>query len=648
MLQWLRDNLKTFAWTLWLVIIAFILLYIPSFLQGPESRDTIATVGDDVVTMEQFRRRYQFAEQNYRRQLGEQATPELLRQLQLPLQVANSLIDEKILQAEARQMGIAVSDQELRKVIFEQQVFRNPDGSFIGDEQYRRLLQTNGFPTPADYEQGVRAEMLLDKVRTMLAQNVYIPDADVERRYREQVERAKVRYIQLARGRFAAQVEVTDAELAAYYEEHRNEYRQPERRAIDYLLVDSGAVRPTITVSDAEVKAYYDAHLDEFKAEEQVRASHILLQADGEEEMAAAEQRLLELKRRIEAGEEFATLAREYSEDTGSAGRGGDLNFFGKGEMVPPFEAAAFGAKVGELVGPVRTDFGVHLIKVVAHNVGGTTPLEQAAASIRFRLQSERAEAEVESRAREVADRIAKEGLTTQESWQTLAEGSDELILRTTQPFASNGAIPTLGQVPALSAAVFATEAGGTTDPVKVPRGWVIARVTEVLEPAVPELEEVRPQVRNVLQRERQQERAVAALSAAKERVAAGESFESVAAGLELEVRETGEFNRVTPVQELGTAGPAVSQAVFSMVEGELAGPFPDAQGAVLVQVAERTQWDPSEFEENKEATRSELENAEVQRLVGALLQQRRLDLGASFTRIFLDTFEVDPGQTEG
>lgn len=649
MLQWLRDNLKTFSWTLGLVIIAFVALYIPDLVTGAaDDANTIATIGDEIVSMDEFRGRYQYMEQTYKQQLGDQATPELMRQLQLPLQVANSLIDERILIAEGKAMGLLVSDAELGEAILGQPVFQDEKGNFIGDEDYQRILSTNGFPTPASYEEGVRKDLLLQKVRSILAQNVYVPDSEVERSYREQVERAKVRYLQLPRSRFASEVNIAADELASYYAGHREEYRRQERRAISYLIVDVSRLRPQLVVSDEEIAAYHEANQAEFTREEQVRASHILLQADGDEEMADAERRLQKIRQRIEGGEDFATLAREFSEDTGSKARGGDLNFFAKGSMVAPFEEAAFGAQIGELVGPVRTEFGVHLIKVTAHPQGGVIPLDQASNGIRFKLQNQRAEPETESRMRALASRIVDQGLTTDEEWQALAEEFDEVIFGTSPPFESTAAIPGIGQVPALVATIFEAETGTVTDPVKAPRGWTLARVNEILEPSVPELTEIEPQVRQALKQERLQERVMERLRAAKEQIAAGESVDAVAAELDLEVKESQEFGRGTPLSELGSASAAISQAAFSMVEGEVGGPYADTQGATLIEVAERKQWDPSEFEENKDSTRATLENAEVERLIGAMVQKKRLELDVKFKRNFLDSFEIDPSRVEG
>ncbi len=649
MLQWLRDNLKTFSWTLGLVIIAFIALYIPDLLtpQG-ENQGTIATLDGDAISMDEFRRRYQRREQELKQQLGEQATPELMKQFQLPLQVANGLIDERILLREAKQMGLQVSDTELSEAILQQPVFVDEKGNFIGEEEYKILLRSNGFASPAAFEEGIRSDLLLRKIGAVLAQNVYVPDSEVERSYRDQVEKAKIRFVQLPRSQFSEEVKVTESEVAAYFEDNKNEYRRSERRSISHLMVDIARLRPQIEVTDEEILAYYNSNQAEFTREEQVRASHILLQADGDDEVAEAEIQLNKIKRRIEGGEDFAALAREFSQDTVSKARGGDLNFFARGGMVAPFEEAAFNAKIGELVGPVRTEFGVHLIKVTAHPQGGITPLDQAKNGIRFKLQNQRAEPEAESRMRALAARIASEGLTTEEQWQALAEESDEVIYGTSPPVENGKAIPGIGQVAPLMAAVFEAEVGAITEPVKAPRGWILARVKEILEPSVPELSEVLPQVRQAFKRERQQEMVMDRLRAAKEKIAAGESLDTVAAELNLEIKESPEFGRGTPVRELGSASTAVSQAAFSMVVGEVGGPYADAQGAILFEVAERKQWDPAEFEENKESTRAALENEEVQRMVNALLQQKRLELNASFTHSFLEGFDVDPSRIQG
>lgn len=638
MLQWLRDNLKSFAWTLWLVIIAFILLYVPDFLnQQRLSEGVAAVVGEQEVTEDEFLRAYSARADEVQRALGEQFTPELAQQLQLWRQVLDGLVAQKILLAEARRLGLSVADEELRREILSFPTFQE-NGRFVGDERYAVMVSRMRYSSVAEFEREVRQSLLLGKVQSVLGSNLYIPDGEVERAYRQQAESARIRYLNLPVAELAGEVEIADQELASFYAAHREEYRRPEQRTADYLLVDKNRLRGQIQIPAEDLRAYYEANQEEFTQEEQVRARHILLTVDEERSREAAEAELGEARRRIEAGEDFAAVAREISDDPGSKEQGGDLGYFARGRMLPAFEEAAFAARAGELVGPVETSFGLHLLEVLDHRQGGVRPFAEAEAQIRFRLQGERAEVQAESRAGELARRIEAEGLTSREALEELAEGDEAVIFATTEPFGQQDPVPGLGYAPAFAEAAFSLAEGGVSDAVEVPRGWVILRLASIVAPRVPELAEVEDQVRRELREEKQKELALERLQEARQRLDAGEEMEVLAEELGLAVRESGEVRSGQPIEGLGIQ-PAVTRAALAMSEGEVGGPVEAGQGAVVFQVTERKRWDPAEFESAREETRRRLESEELQRVLGALIQKRRIELGVRYSPRILEEF---------
>ena len=185
----------------------------------------------------------------------------------------------------------------------------------------------------------------------------------------------------------------------------------PERRIVDYLLIDTDELRSSIELTDGEINAYYEDNPEDFTRDEQVKARHILLQLNADRTDSDAEQQMQEIRLRLDAGEDFAALALELSDDPGSKSRGGDLGFFGRGQMIPEFETAAFEAQPGDLVGPVKTSFGYHLIEVLEKQPAGTAiPRGGYRRDPCTLLLSERSRAAAEAKAGELARQKSKRG----------------------------------------------------------------------------------------------------------------------------------------------------------------------------------------------------------------------------------------------
>jgi peptidyl-prolyl cis-trans isomerase D len=649
MLKVFRENLKYLSWILWAVIAVFVLFVFVDFgsvvpgLSNPKS--SAVTVGGQEVTYGEYQRAYRNLEEQFRQIYGEQFTPEVSRQLGLDRQAIENLINQKVLIAEARRLGLSASDGELRELILTIPWLKDEQGRFIGGDGYERVVRELKFPSVEDFEATLRDEIVVEKLTQILSENVYLSDAEVEQSYRDQVEKASIRFVLLPSAGPEApaglEVEATREELETYLGAHAERFRLPERRRIAYLLTDLGLIRGQVEVADAEVEAYYGEHPDEFTQEEQVRARHILLRVDDQRSKDEALVQIEALRRRIEGSETFAEVASAASDDTASAARGGDLGFFGRERMTPEFEQAAFDAEPGELVGPVETPFGVHLLEVTERRAAGRQPLDQVRVRIRNSLISERAQQLAVTKAGEIAAALGDEEQVTADALRTMAEADPALSFGETEPFGRDELVPAIGRSPELSAAVFELEPGAVTAPVRVPRGWMVATLEETLEPRDPALDEVEAEVRQAVEAEKRQQAAMDRLAAARADVAeGGKTFDQVAAELGLEVQESGEFGSGGAISGLGMA-PRVAEAALAMDEGEVAGPFGISRGGVLFEVVSRTRFDPAAFAEAREDTRDRLESDELRRLLSSLVQQRRTELGVQYDRGLVETLDL-------
>ncbi|HVR98407.1 MAG TPA: peptidyl-prolyl cis-trans isomerase [Thermoanaerobaculia bacterium] len=640
MLKAFRDNSKNLSWILWAIIALFILFVFVDFggglsQGGPQAGGNVAaSVGDQTVTMEEFERQYRQTEDQYRQMYGEQFSPELAKQIRLPLQVIDRLVTQKILLAEAERLGLQASDEEVQEAILAEQPFKDPQGKFIGPQAYENLLRANNY-TVASFEQQVRNQLMLEKLNNLLLANAYISEDEIRDAYREQVERAKIRYVQVAGAGAAADPQVTPAEVQSYFDSRKEQYRIPEQREGAYLLVETEKLQSQVQVPEQELKAWYNEHIAEFSQEEQVRARHILAMVNDQQTDEAAKQKVEAALRRVQGGEDFAKVAAEVSEDPGSKTKGGDLGFFKREAMVKEFSDAAFGAQPGQLVGPVKSSFGYHIIEVTARQPGGRQPFEQVREQIRVRLGAERVQSLAETKAKQIATQLAGDKPKDAAALQAVAQKNPGTTFAETGKFGRQEPISGIGFSPALTTAAFGLEKGAVSEAVQVPRGWAIFYLKEVHEPRVPELKDVEPRVRMALVQQKRQTAAMDRLKAAR---GAGKPLDQVAAELGVPAQETPEFGAQGAIQGIGI-NPELAKAALSMRPGQIGGPIATQQGAILFQVTERKQMDPKQFATAKEETRERLRQEKLGRLLASLIEKRRRDLGVEYDRQLLESF---------
>jgi peptidyl-prolyl cis-trans isomerase D len=638
MLRVFRDNLQYLKWVLWLVVLVFVGFVFVGFgsidltAQGGSVTTPAAKVGTQEVSYAQFERAYRQVETQYREAYGQQFTRELANQLGLPMQVLNQLINERLVLQEAQRMGLDVTDVELRQAILAMPVFQR-DGAFMGQQAYVDLLRANGL-RPEDFEALQREALLTQKMQNALAQTVFVGPEEVEAEYRQQAETATVRLLRLPASQFADEVVVDETALGQFFDARREDFRLPERRVVDYLVVDPASLRESVAVEDSAVRAYYDAHPDDYTSEEQVKARHILLRTGAERTTDEARAQMETIKARVEGGEDFAALATELSDDPGSKARGGDLGFFSRGAMVKPFEDAAFGAEPGDLVGPLETSFGVHLIQVQARRPGGVQPFEEVAAGIRTRLVNEAAGESAKTQAVELASRAQKENPTT-EQLQAMASQETGASAVTSEPFGRSDNVAGIGRATDFTTQAFELELNGVSQPIQVARGWAVLVLRQIQEPRLPELEDVRPQVTTAFEAQAEMELATARATTARAALAQGRSFDDLAADLGVSVEDAGPFGAKAAVGSLGQA-PEVARRALALAEGEISEPIARDGEVVLFEVTARTYFDGVAFASEQESVRHRLESERANELLGSLIARRRDELGVTIDpRVF-------------
>ncbi len=297
------------------------------------------------------------------------------------------LVRERLLQVAAQKMHLNVSDQRLANELQQNPNIaglRRPDGS-LDLERYRQLLATQGL-TPESFEAQVRSDLSTRQVMAGLGITSFATSALADVTLNAFYEKRQIQVAKFAASDFVAQIKPTDAELENYYKANSEKFKSPERADVDYVILDIASIQKTVTVPESELKTFYEQNLARLANLEERRASHILINADKaapaadrEKARAKAQEIMATLK---QSPEKFAELAKKFSQDTGSANKGGDLDFFARGAMVKPFEDAAFALKKGEISDVVESDFGFHIIRVTDIKQPKQKSFEESRASL--------------------------------------------------------------------------------------------------------------------------------------------------------------------------------------------------------------------------------------------------------------------------
>jgi peptidyl-prolyl cis-trans isomerase D len=622
MLDRMRRHKGWLKWSLALVVLTFVVFYIPDFLSistGAAPGQVLANVEGAPITVGTFSRRYATQMNAYRQAYGGQMNEQLLKQLGIDRQILQQLVDEEAMVAEARRQGISVSDVEIRERILNMPAFQE-NGRFVGEQRYRQALQFNNPPfTVTEFEDNIRRALLIEKLRTSIAGWIAVTDAEVAEEYRRRNEKVKLDVVPVTADAFKKQVSVTDADLAAQFDKNKESYRIGEKRKMKYVLVDVDSVRANIAVADADVEAFYKQNQQQYTTAAQARASHILFKTEGKDENAVRVQAEAVLTR-AKAGEDFAALAKQYSEDDSNKDRGGDLDYFGRGRMVPEFEAAAFAMKNGDISDLVKTQFGFHIIKMVDNQPEVVRPLEQVKPEIVDQLRWQKAQQAAEAQAKTLAS-----DAKTPADLERLARERN-LEIRESGLFSTTDPIDSLGVQPELASTMFGLKEGEVSAPQRVARGWVVGTVSGRQEAYVPTLAEVKDKVREDVVRDKAQALAKERAAAIAAELKTAKDFAAVAKKHNLEVKPTELIARGAAIPDVGMSE-EIDKAAFSLPINGVSDPITTPSATVIIRVAERQDVTDAQIVPGRDELREELNTQRRDRFFSAYMQKAKTNL---------------------
>ncbi|MBL0141347.1 MAG: SurA N-terminal domain-containing protein [Betaproteobacteria bacterium] len=461
------------------LIIPFGLFGVDYYFRSPMGGDTVASVGKLRVSQGDFDQALRQQQETLQAQFGRNFDSSIMENPEMRKSVLDRVINERLISIGSERAGVRIDDKQLADRIAAEPAFQE-DGKF-SRPRYEAMARSMGYSV-VGLDERLREDMRLARYRDAIVQTAIVPKSTLDGFIRLSEQSREVSVVNIGPEPFVAAVKPTEEQLKAYYNAHLQEFAVPEQVRVEYVELSMDALAAKTPADPEDVKKFYETNKSRFVQREERRASHILLAV--KPDATDAEKKAVEAKAAALAAEmkkkpaSFAETAKKESQDPGSAPQGGDLGFFARGAMVKPFEEAAFAAKKDEVVGPVRSDFGWHVIRVTDVRPEKGKSLAEAAPEIEAELKKSAA-------ARRFAD--VAEGLTNMvyEQSTSLKPSADQFQLPIQQSgwFSRIGGAPPILANPKVIAEIFSDntiKAKRNTAAIEVaPSVLVAARILE-------------------------------------------------------------------------------------------------------------------------------------------------------------------------
>ncbi len=513
------------------------LLILPFLFWGIESyrnmggEGYVAIVDGEEIPRREYEQALRDHHERMRSMMGANFDSAMLDTFEVKNSVLERLIQQRLLYREANSNGFTVLDSQIINTIRDVPAFQK-DSKF-SKQQYEQLLRAQGL-TPATFESRIRQELLLQQLLNGYSDYAFAPKVVVGKvHYLSEVKR-EINQSQITPEQYLALVTPEEKDIAIYYEKHKADFDLPERVRIEYLVLSLDAVAKNETVSDEAVTAYFSEHREEFSQPEERKASHILISvaadATDDEKIAARKKAESLLEQVKQNPEQFAEIAKQNSDDPGSAMRGGDLGFFGRGVMVKTFEDKIFSMYLDEISDIVETDFGLHIIKLTAIKDEKHPNLDDVREQIENKLKQEMAGSIFGEIAEDFSNIVYEQG----DSLQAAAKRFG-LAVQISDWITRNSADPAILNNDKLLSAIFLEDVvtnQRNTEAIEVkPDTLVAARVLEYKPATTQSLGVVREQIVEKLKKQMAEAKAIEEGQAKLARLQTGEDVSDVAWG---------------------------------------------------------------------------------------------------------------------
>jgi len=601
LLSMMRKHAKSWLIKVLIGIIALVFVFYFGYSFTAKKGLKIAYVNGEIISGMEYQKAYWDLLEALRRQYKDVWNDNLIKVFDLKNRALDNLINQKLISQEARKIGLDVTESEIQQAIMDYPAFQI-DGQF-DIRRYRGLLSQNRMK-PEDFEEGMAKELLDGKLRQFLLTFMPVTDQEVLDYYTHTNEKIKINFVQFKPEKFKKSIEPDQASLETFFEERREGYRVPEKVKLAYLVIDPDTFKDKVEIKDREIEDYYEYNIDTFLQPKEVKARHILFklnQGAGEAEEKEVREKATKVLEEARQGNDFATLAKKYSEGP-TKSEGGDLGYFTAGRMVKPFEDTAFKMKKGEISDLVRTRFGFHIIKVEDVKEARTKALDEVRDQISKIL--------LKTGSAELAHEYALSFIDQMPYDADLAKyaAERELKVKYTGDFSQDQSIPGIGGDDKLRQSLFSLRKGETSELLELKGKFHIFQVADRKESYLPEMAEVTDKLKDAYIAYRSAEEAKDAAESYLTALKEGKAWDELAREKHLEPEDTEFFTRRGPVPKIGRA-PDLLETAFSLNRNKR---YPDTifkneKGAFVIRWEASEGIDESKYQEEKDKYRFSL-----------------------------------------
>ncbi len=594
-----------------------------SFTGGP-GKGVVATVsGDQITAPEVSREALQIIQQQYP-QMAAQASmlmPFVARQ------AAQQLIDEKSLLIEAHRLGLRATDQEVKDDLQHGRYAATffPEGNFVGQEKYEEMLQGAQMTVP-QFEQLVKDELVLAKLRNLIGGGATVTDADIRQAFDKQGTKVKFEYAVLTKDSVMKELHPTDVELKAYYDHNKQLYNNsiPEKRKLSYVLVDTGRIANETQVTQQDLQAYYAQHRDEFRVPEQVNLRQILIKnplpgADGKVDQNGVEEsrkKAEDVLKQLKAGGNFSDLAKKYSQDpTGKDG--GALGWVQRGSIpAPDVDKAAFSLPKGGTSEVINAGYAFVILHVDDKQDAHLKSLEEVKGQVEPGIKQQKAAAAADTQATALLTQARADGLDKAAAAKGLQVVTTDFVGRT-------DSLPGIGTSQPFMDAVFGQPEKSPPDEAPLPQGYAIFQVQAVKPPATPTFEDIRTRVESEFKNERASQLLTQKTQELSDRSKANHDLKKAAKELGATMKTSDFVLPDAQVPDVGAmSGPA--SVAFTLKPGEISGPITSGTTGAVLSVTEKQEPSDQDFAAKKDQIRDSLLQSKQSELFGLFVTSLR------------------------
>jgi peptidyl-prolyl cis-trans isomerase D len=592
LLSLIRKHAKSWLIKALIAIIAVVFIFYFGYSFKSGSGVKIAYVNGEVISGPEYQKAYRNLVEQLQREYKGLWNENLIKVFDLKNRAMETLINQKLVSREAKKIGLEVTEKEVQEKIMAYPPFQIR-GRF-DEGRYRSLLQNNRMK-PEDFEALIAQELFQEKIQQFLMTFSPVTEKEVLDQYTYANRKVKISYALFQPDRYKASVKIDQSGVEKYFEEQKERYRIPERIKIAYVVFDPEVYKKDSKVDEEQIRDYYEENIDLFKEKKQVKAKHILFklgETASQEEDAKVKEKALAVLQRAREGEDFSQLAKKFSEDPGTK-ENGDLGYFSAGQMVKPFESAAFALKKGEISDLVRTAFGYHIIKVEDIKEARTKTFEEVRDQIAQKLISIGASDEANDNALDFFDQMPSE--------ISLAEYATEHKQKTTETdyFSQKDSIPGIGGDERLKQTLFSLREKEASEVMEVQGKFYIFQVTGRKPSVLPTFQEVSDRVKTDYTAHLAMQEAKAAAEQFLAKLKEGKDWTVLSKETHIETKTTEFFSRQDQLPEVDFE---MREAASTLNQNKK---YPDTvfeseKGAFVIRWEGQQGIDPKKYEEEK------------------------------------------------